>query len=199
MSDAVYPVFPGIEFKTTRTPVWSTLIQQAASGREVRVGLWSSPRYRWKLSYEFLRSDPASPEFQTLVGFYNARRGPFESFLYRDPDDHAVSGQAVATGNGTAKSFQVVRTFGGATEPVRAVQASDPAPVIYVSGVERESGWSIGSTGLLTFATAPDMGAEITADFDFYWRVRFLEDELEFENFMDKLWNSGTVEFISLK
>lgn len=205
MSELIFPEFKGRTWGTVRTQVWSTEVQTASSGREVRVGRWSTPRWRWRFSLELLRSSLSRLEFQKFTGFCGASQGAFSSFLYRDPEDCRMSGQAVATGNGTTKSFQVVRTagvagYGTLTEPVRAVKASDPAPVIYIAGVELESGWSIDSAGLLTFTTAPDMGAEITADFDFYWRCRFVEDELGLENFLHERWKTAdAVEIISLK
>jgi hypothetical protein len=55
------------------------------------------------------------------------------------------------------------------------------------------------STGVITFTTAPASGAVITADFSYYWRCRFTNDENEFEEFMSGLWSVSTLEFESVK
>ena len=46
-------------------------------------------------------------------------------------------------------------------------------------GVEQLSGWSVDTTtGLVTFSTAPAMGVEVTADFEFDVPVRFDTDHM---------------------
>ena len=44
------------------------------------------------------------------------------------------------------------------------------------------------SNGLVTFVTPPTAGQAITADFTYWFRVRFVDDTAEFENFMYQLW-----------
>jgi uncharacterized protein (TIGR02217 family) len=53
--------------------------------------------------------------------------------------------------------------------------------------------------GLLTFGTAPAVGVNVTADFSYYFRLRFKNDMQEFENFINNLWNAKTVELRSIK
>jgi uncharacterized protein (TIGR02217 family) len=39
---------------------------------------------------------------------------------------------------------------------------------VYLDGIEQTSGWSVDTTtGLVTFGTAPALGVEVTADFEF--------------------------------
>jgi uncharacterized protein (TIGR02217 family) len=48
---------------------------------------------------------------------------------------------------------------------------------VYLDGVDQLSGWSVDMTaGLVTFATAPALGVEVTADFEFDVPVRFDTD-----------------------
>lgn len=131
MSQAVYPTLPGLEFNCTRTPKWSTTRKTAVSLREYRSANASYPVYHYKLSYEFLRNTASFPELATLAGFFNARNGSFDSFLFTDPDDNTANLQLIGTGDGANKLFQLVRTFGAYVEPV-----FDPnsAPLIYVGG-----------------------------------------------------------------
>ena len=50
---------------------------------------------------------------------------------------------------------------------------------VYLDGVEQASGWSVDTTtGLVTFGTAPALGVEVTADFEFDVPVRFDTDHM---------------------
>jgi hypothetical protein len=53
--------------------------------------------------------------------------------------------------------------------------------------------------GLVTFGTAPTATVAVTADFSYYFRVRFKNDLQEFENFLSNLWSAKTVELRSVK
>lgn len=117
MSNAVFPSLPGITMNVYRRPMWSTKTLVSASGKEARTSLYSYPRYKYTLEYEFLRSD-SNAELQTLVAFYNSRQGSFDSFLYTDPDDNSVTAQQFAIGNGSTSVYQLTRSFGGYLEPV---------------------------------------------------------------------------------
>jgi uncharacterized protein (TIGR02217 family) len=196
MSNAAFPVLPGLSWSVIKTPKWSTRKQIAISGREYRAAYFSLPLWKFKLSYEVLRAG-AQQELQQLVGFFNARQGSFDTFLYADPTDSAVVAQQFGTGNGAATTFQLVRSLGGNSEPVAALQA---APSIYANGALQSSGVSVNlNTGLATFTVAPANGVALTWTGSFYYRCRFLHDELDLENFMQNLWLAKTVEFTSVK
>lgn len=204
MSSSVFPVLVGLAFDVGRTPVWSNIVQQSVSGKETRIGLWSAPRWQYELTYDVLRGDATYAEFQNLAGFFNARKGRFDSFLYTDPDDSAVTGQGIATGDGIKTAFQMIRSFGGFVEPVLAFNAT-VTPRIYLNGVLQSganysiSAWGSATPGVITFTTAPGSGVAITADFSFYWPVRFDDDSMSFNKFMAALWEAKSVKFTSLK
>lgn len=195
MGTAIFPTLKGLEWPATRTPIFKTLAQQSASGDEVRASLWSLPRWQWTLSFNFLR-DNSNNEFRTLVGFFLARRGSFDSFLFDDLTDESVVGQPIGTGDGSTTSFQLVRSFQGFTEPVFNTKGTS---TIYKNGVVVPSAnWSV-TTGVLTFTAAPASGAVITGDFGYRWPVRFVSDQYDFGYFMDKLWEQKQLDFISVK
>lgn len=127
MSNAVYPALPGLAWPTKRTPLWKTKVSNTPSGREFRTAPMLVPRYRYTLQYDFLRSAAALSEFQTLFGFFNARHGAFDSFLYNNPDDNSIAGQPIGVGDGATAAFQLVRSLGGFSEPV-----FDPVLPVYV-------------------------------------------------------------------
>lgn len=196
MSNAVYPELPGLAFGVRRRPIWSTQADRAVTGREFRSSLMAYPDYEFLLTYEFLRATPAWQELQQVEGFFNARRGSWDSFLWRDPDDYTVSGQSIGTGTGAQTAFTMLRTRGGFAEPVMDFMS---APAVYVGGVlQGVATYSIAS-GLITFNAPPANGAAVTWTGTYYRRVRFLRDELEFEKFLSDLWSAGKVELKLVK
>jgi uncharacterized protein (TIGR02217 family) len=201
MSTAILPSLAGLGFDVTRTPVWDTTVQQAISGKETRVARQTYPRWKWELTYNVLRSGASFGELQQLAGFFNARQGMFGTFLYQDADDNAVTGQAVATGDGATTAFQLIRNFGGFVEPVLAPNA---VANVYLNGVSQSSGYSVASwggtsPGFLTFVSPPASGVAITADFTYYWPCRMSDDSVSFSLFMSQSYKAKKFGFISVK
>jgi len=168
MSNQTYPVLPGLDFGTVRTPVWKTEILTAASDRETRGTYVTYPRWKFTLKYEFLRGAAAYAELQTLVGFFNQMGGSFDNFLFRDPSDYTVSAQAIGLGDGSNKDFRLVRARGGFVEPVLA-----PDTVWLYLDRGNAGNWRIasqsrsnylGRTNDLTNAYWTKAGTTITAD-----------------------------------
>jgi uncharacterized protein (TIGR02217 family) len=198
MSNAIFPTFDGLKWDVTRTPVWKTAVRETTSGREYRTAFQAAPRYLYKLAYEVLRETVGYTELQSLLGFFNARQGAFDSFLYTDPDDNSVTAQVFGTGNGSTTQFQLLRTLGAFNEPVYDTNST---PLIYDNGSLRTvtTHYTINATGLVTFVTAPVAGHSLTWTGTYYWRVRFRQDQTEFTQFMQKLWSTKSVEFITVK
>jgi uncharacterized protein (TIGR02217 family) len=162
MSNSVYPVLPGIAFGTVRSPTWSTKIQTAVSGKELRAAFWSTPIWKYTLVYEFLRTASAFQELQTLFGFYNQRQGQFDSFLFSAPDDNSVTAEPFGTGTGSQTVFQLKRSFGGFSESVVNVNVF---ATLFVNGVAKTYGTDYtvdNTTGLVTFVSAPAAAAALT-------------------------------------
>lgn len=206
MSSNVLPSFAGLGFDVTRTPIWDTTVQQSLSGMETRVSRTSYPRWKWELTYNVLRSGIAFGELQQLAGFFNARQGMFDTFLYQDADDNSVTSQQIALGDGTIKNFQLIRSFGGFIEPMLAPNISQPINV-YLNGVRQTSGvsvthWNGGTSqgpGIIVFTFAPTAGAIITADFGYYFPVRMSEDSVDFTLFLSQYYKVKKFSFVSVK
>ncbi len=193
MSNQVFPTLPGLTWNVVRAPQWATRIQKAVSGKEFRSAWMSAPIYTFRLSYEVLREAASFQEIQQLVAFFNNVRGSFDSFLYSDPNDNSITAQNFGTGNGVQTAFQLMRGYGGNLE---AVGQLNGAPSIYLNGVLQAAGFTVGSNGLVTFTTAPVAGSALTWTGSYYYRCRFLQDTLEFNEFMNNLWEAKKVEFI---
>ena len=120
MSNTVFPTLIGLGYPVVRTPTWSSTLQQAISGFETRWANYTFPRYLWSVDINVLQAQTTTSDFQRFIGFFNQRQGQFDTFLYQDADDYSVTGQTIGVGDGSTQAFQLVRTFGGNTEPVLA-------------------------------------------------------------------------------
>lgn len=132
MSDSVFPTLPGINIKQGRSPVWRSVVHESVSGRSVALSAMTYPRWKYKLSFEFLRSG-AEVELQSLVGFYNHVRGRADTFLFYDEDDNFASNQAFGTADGVTTQFKLARALGGFVEPINGILSE---PIVYVDGVQ---------------------------------------------------------------
>lgn len=193
MSDVLLPSQPGLTWDTTKVPIFATDTERSISLRETRVSLAPYPLYRFRHAYSVLRADAAFGELQSLLGFFLARRGSWDSWLFADPNDSVALLEPFGTGNGTQTAFQLARTLGAFTEPTKNVAAS---PSIYKAGVLQTSGYTISSTGLVTFASAPGSGQALTWSGTFYFRCRWEQDEMEFNEFAQRLYEARECGFI---
>lgn len=198
MSNAVFPSLAGLTWDITREPIWSTSKKTSVSGRRFAVANYSYPRYKYTLAYSFLRQGSGVTELAQLVGFFNARGGDFDSFLFTDPDDNTVTAQTIGTGDGANKLFQLVRTFGGYVEPVFDANS---APLIYINGVLKTltTDYTVSVTGLVTFVSAPASSLVVTWTGTYYRRLNFVQPTLQFNKFLSNLWELKKCELESWK
>jgi uncharacterized protein (TIGR02217 family) len=199
MSNDVFPALPGLLPEFTRSPMHKTQVQEAVSGAEYRGLLTLTPRYLYQAQYEFLRDRRQGyTELASLLGFFNAHHGQWDSWCFDDPDDNTVAAQPFGTGDGATTAFQLVRTLGGFAEPVYALNGSVQ---IFKGGVlqAQPSACSVDANGLVTFVSAPAAAAALTWTGAFYWRCRFSLDQLDFQKFAWRLWNLQQCEFVTLK
>lgn len=192
MSNAIFPTFPGVAWPIGRSPMWSTQVRESASGRQYALSKRLYPLWHFKLPFEVLRASGGFTEWQQLVGFINARRGRYDDWLYQHPRDCTVADQVFAVGDGASKTFTLVRTLGGFVEPVGGVDTA--TAVVKVAGVVTAVTFS-SDLAQVTFATAPALGASLTWSGTFYFRCRFLQDEIAIDEFMANLYSARSVEF----
>jgi uncharacterized protein (TIGR02217 family) len=196
---AIFPILPGLSFPVTKTPIWSTQVATANSGRERRRKQWSYPKWRFKISHDVLRDAASFGELQRLWAFFNAKAGQYAEFSYFDAADNNAADQPFGTGDGVTTSFQLSRTIGtGAmafTEPVRSVAG---LPTIKIDG-SATGAFALDANGLVTFASAPTAGAALTWSGQFMFLVRFEQDELEAEQMMQSLWSQGGLTLVTVR
>lgn len=93
MSTQIFPSnIPGIDIKVERATEYVTKILTSESGREQRIAYQSVPRYRYTLTFNFLRTAkylPAPNATETETGlvqrFHDDHLGSWDSFLFSDP------------------------------------------------------------------------------------------------------------------
>jgi hypothetical protein len=214
MSNAIYPAkVRGLTYSVTKTPEFSTVVQRAVSAAEIRIPNWQNPIWHWDLIYDYLWDDPGNiapgltqTDLRTLMGFYMSRQGMFDSFLYSDPNDNTVTTddqtlQVVVSGGTSYVPIQRAMGPIGAqfyedvTDLDGPIQIFDnavlQAPVINYNiigpGVALD-GFSF--EGLVAQWVGTPTGP-ITANFGFFFRVKFDTDKVDFEEFVNKLWTLG--------
>ncbi len=192
MSNAVYPALPGLAWPVSKQPAFSTAIKTSVSGKEYRAAFMQYPLWTFELTYEYLRNGIAGNDLATLSGFFMARLGSFDSFLFSEPSDHAVADQPLGVGDGVTASFQLIRALGTFIEPVQNVNVLNN---VKVNGVV-VSNYTVSSTGVVTFTAPPAVNAALTWSGSYYFRVRFLQDSAQFSQFMQDLWELKKVQFI---
>ncbi|MBA4010152.1 MAG: TIGR02217 family protein, partial [Erythrobacter sp.] len=181
--DVLYPFALGRSASVA--PEFSTSIAVTASGHERRNSLWSDARLHFDVG-PGIRSEA---ELAELIAFFRARRGPARGFRLMDPFDNSSNGmtgtptrldQLMGTGDGARADFQLVKLYGGGTEPqVRAITRPRADTLVVSVGGVATTAWTLGESGMLRLAAAPAAGAEVRAGFRFDVPVRFAEDRLD--------------------
>lgn len=221
MSNSVFPYqIHGLRLQNiVKTPEFGTIVQSAPNGAETRVQQRQNPVWHWSLIYDYLYDNFISPnntlpyapytDFRTLLGFFMARHGRYDDFLFTDPDDNSV-GPAMLGGSPNAQAQLPLVNDGAGTyySPVQRnigglfwedIGALNGSIAVYANGVST-SAYSLLGPGLaipgysyagmyLKWSAMPT--APITAQFNYYFRVRFESDTQDFEKFLYGLWTVG--------
>jgi uncharacterized protein (TIGR02217 family) len=176
--------FPtSVAFHSTGAPERRTEIVTLGSGFEERNGVWAHSRRR----YDVGTGVKTLADIHAVIAFFEARRGRLYGFRFKDFTDFRSAAasvtprdQTIATGDGTTKSFQLMKTYpSGPASWCRVIKKPVAGSVrMAVAGVEQSAFTVDTATGLVTFATAPPAGSAITAGFEFDVPVRFDSDSL---------------------
>lgn len=181
--------FPAaLSFGSSGGPLRRTDIVTLANGFEERNTPWEHSRRQYDAGVGLRSMD----DVDTLVTFFEARRGQLYGFRWKDwadfkscrpSQDPSSLDQELGRGDGQGRSFQLVKRYesgsGSYMRPigkpvqgtVRVAVAGDP--VLQDVDFEVDHG-----TGLITFLQPPDIGVRITAGFEFDVPVRFDTDRI---------------------
>ena len=187
---------PGLGWSVHRRPTFDTIVVPHPSGADVRSALWANPLWEFELTFDGLAGDVSSypglgaNSFQNLLGFYLTLGGGRDRFLYVDPDFFSVTAQLLGTGDGATTVFPLVRAFGGFVE-----QISWATGVSAVTVAGAPAAFSMPSPASIQLAIPPAAGALVAATFTYGFICRFLDDTLDFEEFMQNLWQLKSFKF----
>jgi uncharacterized protein (TIGR02217 family) len=182
-----FPV--NLSFGSSGGPERRTEIVTLTNGHEERSTPWEHSRRRYDAGLGLRSLD----DLGEVIAFFEARRGQLHGFRWKDWADFksAASSQPVTPqdqfigqGDGMRTSFALSKTY---VSGVGTYQRPIAKPVagsvrVAVGGVETAIGqdWTLtATTGTVTFAVAPALGAVISAGFEFDVPVRFDTDRIQ--------------------
>jgi len=182
--------FPAnLSFGSVGGPERRTDVVTLANGYEERNTPWSHSRRRYDAGLGMRSLE----DVETLIAFFEARRGRLFGFRWKDWADYKSApasvdpdfeDQLIGTGDGSTTTFQIVKTYwSGAQSYVRPVSK----PVLGTISVglqgDRQTetiNYEVDTTtGRIEFAAPPDQGVRITAGFEFDVPVRFDTDAIQ--------------------
>jgi len=182
--------FPAdLSFGSLGGPERRTEIVALANGHEERNTPWAQSRRRYDAGLGLRALD----DVERLIAFFEARQGMLHAFRWKDWADYrsALSSteirpidQALGMGDGSVRVFQLAKTYrSGGFSARRVITKPVPGSVrLALGGIEQKEGlaWDLDPlTGAVTFHTAPGLGAEVTAGFEFDVPVRFDTDLIQ--------------------
>lgn len=189
------PIFqspPSIAWDNTKTQIWDTKIQTYGLGGRKSLSRWSYPK--WELECEYTCLDP--DELEYMAGFFGYVRGQHQPFLWLDLEDYRQENVRVGVGDGETTDFQLVRNFADLfVEPIYGTVAE----TLHVFADDAEVAVLSEDEGIVKLATAPASGAVLTATFNYYWRVAFDDDEMEWTNFWYEFYKTKTVKLVTTR
>jgi uncharacterized protein (TIGR02217 family) len=182
--------FPtNLGFGSIGGPERRTEVVTLANGFEERNAPWEHSRRRFDAGAGLRSQDDVS----TLIAFFEARRGKLHAFRWKDWSDYKsalpsqqilATDQEIGRGDGIKTEFQLIKTYASGPysyvrpikKPVTGTVRIAIAGDLKLEGVEYDVNHS---KGLITFVTPPDIGAQVSAGYEFDVPVRFDTDSFQ--------------------
>ncbi|MEL7165078.1 MAG: DUF2460 domain-containing protein [Pseudomonadota bacterium] len=181
--------FPAnLSFGSVGGPERRTEVVTLASGFEERNTPWAHSRRRYDAGLGMRSLE----DVETLIAFFEARRGQMFGFRWKDWSDFKSSAssrppafldQVIGTGDGEATDFQLQKTYqSGAFSYARPI-AKPVLGTVRVGADYDEMQEGIDyevdlATGIVRFVTPPEDGVIVKAGFEFDVPVRFDTDRI---------------------
>jgi len=189
---------PDISYGASGGPGYSTTVVTTVSGHERRNANWSAARSKWNVAHGLKKREQVA----ALIAFFRARKGRAYGFRFRDWTDYQAFAQPLGVGNGSNRTFQLIKRYasGGEIETRIIAKPVSGTVKIYRDGVQAITGWTVNTaTGLVTFTTAPASGVQVTADFDFDVPVRFDSDQMDITIETYQLGSWGQIQVLEIR
>ena len=178
-----------VAYNSSKQQSWDSEVYESASGRYRSLSNQLYPK--WKI--HVLIQPLTDADARLLMGFVAARKGGYEPFLWKDVEDYHEQGIALAKVSPLV--YQAVAKFGNYVEPVEYIENVK----VYVDGTEQAaSGYTV-ANGYITFDSAPATGAVVTADYDYYWKVRFDDDGMGIDHIFDNVNRSQRFKLVTAR
>ncbi len=182
--------FPAsLSFGSLGGPQRRTEVVTLVNGFEERNTPWAHSRRRYDAGMGMRSLD----DVETLIAFFEARRGQLHGFRWKDWADHkscaASKGvdyrdQVIAQGDDVTTVFQLIKTYHSGEHiyerPIR--KPVDGSVTIGLDNEAQQEGQDYDvelTTGVVTFNSPPAFGAQITAGYEFDVPVRFDADSIQ--------------------
>jgi uncharacterized protein (TIGR02217 family) len=182
--------FPtNVSYGSVGGPERLTEIVTLANGFEERNTPWAHSRRRYDAGFG-LRS---LNDVDQVIAFFEARRGQLYGFRWKDWSDYkscaaaapvSAQDQRLGTGDGFTRVFALSKRYlSGEASYLRPI-AKPVAGTVLVAVADDPKLEGVDYTlditvGLITFASAPDIGAIVSAGFEFDVPVRFDTDRIQ--------------------
>jgi uncharacterized protein (TIGR02217 family) len=167
-------------------PAYRNVIHEAVSGNEQRFAQWTKCRGVGNFGYGLQDSTDKLGDFRAILSLFRAHFGSVYPFRFRDWSDYVATNEVFGTGDGTKAAFQLTMTYDpqlillgtqGSFFYVRSITLLASTPVIKINNVITTA-YTISSSGLVTFTTAPAAGQQLTWSGEFDVPCRFDTDTL---------------------
>lgn len=170
-------------------PVRKTEVITLGSGKEQRNSRWAHSRRRYNAGYGI----KTVTDLQTVIDFFEERRGRLYGFRFKDPvdfksckvtDEVTAFDQEIGTGNASQQKFQLTKRYGNEeTGYVRRITkpVEGSLKIALGSNVISDDQYSMDWVrGIVEFNadSVPNDGVIIKAGFEFDIPVRFDADEI---------------------
>ena len=152
---------------------YSTLINEAESGKEKRRNKWPSgcAKRTFKLTYKAITQS----RYSSILQFFHDRSGMKEAFWWENFNESPIS-KIYSAGIIVDSNYQ-----GQDTTNLKQYPIISDSEIIYDDGFALTRGVHysiIDLTGEITWIIKPSNGSVVTADYRFYREVRFDNDKL---------------------
>lgn len=195
MSDVLFPDLR-IGYDLTRKPMFNTKIMTSVNGRELRASYQAMPKYEFSLTLPGLQERKG--ELQAIEDFFIARRGAFDSFLFKMPWDNEY--ECTFNGDGQTDTFQLYKKSGEGVMPLGNTEIFETEdPLMWDENLDTPMWtdlealmwamqYSVSKNGVLTLPVPLAAGDKVTVKGTFYYRCRFADDGQAFTLFSYRLW-----------
>lgn len=185
---------------------WFTDLVDYDTGKEQRNQVWSRPKRHWVLPYKAL----ITAYRDKLLELCSRAKGMYNVFLFEDPYDYECAlTECIIVAIAAQVKFQLIKTYYvGEVETwdenkTRIQPSGIFAPVVEVDNVGVSEGVDYtlnDDTGILDFSIggAPGAGKVITANYQFYYPVRFDRDVYEETTIASGTWKMGDIPIVEV-